>query len=348
MRDLTPGRAGAWGHPGPFAPVGEAADGAGEALSVIYVLGASRTGSTIIANILGQLDGCFAVGELWNLWRRGLLERRLCGCGVPVPECPVWSAILDRAFDGQIPDDQEAHRLDTLARRKLKTRKLGAVLAGFGRPLDQDADDYRLVVGRLYQAVREVTGCRVIVDSSKGPEYGLTLASIPGMRVAMVNVVRDPRAVAFSAQRKVPLHEFGDKQFMERVPSWVGARRWLKTQAVTDTVVRSRQPDFRCVRYEDFSRDPRAVIADLAGLVGDTTPLDFLGEHSARLDTTHSVAGNPRRFETGLVSIRVDDEWRTTMPGRDRTVVTALTLPLLLHHGYPVRSRPSDDRALRS
>jgi hypothetical protein len=161
----------------------------------------------------------------------------------------------------------------------------------------------------------------------------------------MVNVVRDPRAVAFSAQRRVPLREFGGLRFMQQVPAWVAGRRWLKAQLITSSVVRSRQPDLRCVKYEDFSRDPRAVIADLGRLVGDTSPLEFLDDHSARLDPTHSVAGNPRRFETGSVPIRVDDEWRTAMPARDRAVVTALTLPLLLYHGYPLRSRPYGDPA---
>ena len=316
----------------------ESAGRSSEGLTVIYLVGASRSGSTIISNMLGQIDGCFAVGELWNLWRRGLLERRLCGCGVPVPECPVWSKVLARAFSAQVLDE-DAHRIDVMARRKLKTRRLPAILANFDRPPDMDADDYRRLLCRLYRAVAEVTGCRIIIDSSKGPEYGLLLASLPGVRVIMVNVVRDPRAVAFSAQRKVPLHEFSDQRFMQRVPAWVGARRWLKAQLITGAVVRWHQPGYSCIKYEDFSREPGAVITALSRLAGTTTSLPFLTDHSAQLRPTHSVAGNPARFDTGSVAIRIDDEWCTAMGARDRAIVTVLTLPLLLYHGYPVLPR---------
>lgn len=320
------------------------AGGSGEVLSVLYLVGASRTGSTIMSNLIGQLDGYFSVGEVWNLWRRGLLERRRCGCGEPVPDCPVWREVLLRAFSGPVPD-VEARRLDKLARHKLRTRRLGAVLAGYGRPPEDDADDYRRVLLRLYRAIREVTGCRIIVDSSKGPEYALILGSLPGVEVTMLNVVRDPRAVAFSGQRKVPLHEFDGKRFMQQAPAWVGARRWLKAQLITSTFVRTRQPRFVCVRYEDFSRNPRALTEDLARLMGGPPPMPFVGDHSVRLESTHSVAGNPARFRTGVVPIRLDDEWRTAMPTRDQAVVSAVTLPLLLYHGYPVWPRRSQDSA---
>lgn len=69
-------------------------------MKVLYIGGTGRSGSTILDQILGQLDGFFAVGELSQIWERGLVSRRKCGCGMPVPECPVWSPILARAFGG--------------------------------------------------------------------------------------------------------------------------------------------------------------------------------------------------------------------------------------------------------
>lgn len=301
---------------------------------VLYIVGPSRSGSTIIANTLGQLAGCFAVGELWNIWRRGLLERRPCGCGVPVPECRIWSDVLRRTFNGEIPDASEAERLDRLTRSKESTRALGGALAAFGRQLEDDPDDYREVLARLYHAVTEVTGCRVIVDSSKGPEYGLILAGVPNVKVSMVNVVRDPRAVAFSGARSKALPDFGDQRLMRQTPAWIGARRWLRVQAVADSLLRIRVPDYRCVKYEEFSRNPRPVVAELAGLVGETSQLPFEDDHSVRIAPTHSVSGNPSRFKTGSVPIRLDEEWRHGMRRRDVAAVTALTWPLMIRHDY--------------
>jgi hypothetical protein len=60
---------------------------------VLYVAGTGRSGSTLVAAMLGQLRGAFAAGEVRYLWQRGLSERRPCGCGTPVPDCPVWTDI---------------------------------------------------------------------------------------------------------------------------------------------------------------------------------------------------------------------------------------------------------------
>ena len=74
----------------------------GERVKVLYIAGSGRSGSTILDRILGQLDGFFSVGELCNLWDRGLLAHRKCGCGVPVDQCPTWTGILATGFGRQL------------------------------------------------------------------------------------------------------------------------------------------------------------------------------------------------------------------------------------------------------
>jgi hypothetical protein len=49
---------------------------------------------------------------------------------------------------------------------------------------------------------------------------------------------------------------------------------------------------------------------------------------------SHTVSGNPNRFETGAVELRPDREWISKMSPRNKALVTALTLPLLKHYGY--------------
>ncbi|MBA3432215.1 MAG: hypothetical protein H0U16_12145, partial [Actinobacteria bacterium] len=50
-------------------------------LKVLFIMGWTRSGSTILDNLLGEVEGFFSTGELHYLWRRGLLEGRLCSCG---------------------------------------------------------------------------------------------------------------------------------------------------------------------------------------------------------------------------------------------------------------------------
>jgi hypothetical protein len=56
-------------------------------LKVLYVTGFGRSGTTILDNILGQLDGVFAAGELHYIWDRSLEQNRLCACGEAFADC---------------------------------------------------------------------------------------------------------------------------------------------------------------------------------------------------------------------------------------------------------------------
>ena len=55
-------------------------------VKVVLIVGRGRSGSTILDNVLGGIEGFVSVGELHNLWRRAILKGRLCGCGVPLVE----------------------------------------------------------------------------------------------------------------------------------------------------------------------------------------------------------------------------------------------------------------------
>lgn len=301
-------------------------------VTVLYVAGSGRSGSTILANILGQVEGFFATGELWNIWRRGLSERRKCGCGAPVAECPAWNAILRRAFD-RPPQDIDAGHFDALVRKRLRLRETPGVFSLTpATPLD--GDEYRTALAGLYRAVAEETGSRVIVDSSKSATYAALLASLPGVRVHVVHLVRDSRASAFSHGRARGLPDFGDHRPMRRERPFTAARRWVRSQVMTERLLPHRVSGFVTVRYEDLVRRPIPTLERILDLTGEPGPLPVVGERAVRLEPTHSVSGNPARFRTGLIELRMDDEWRTAMPAADHVLVTSLTWPLLHHYGY--------------
>jgi len=73
--------------------------------------------------------------------------------------------------------------------------------------------------------------------------------------------------------------------------------------------------------------------------IGGSDDLGFLRDDTASLAQSHTVDGNPMRFATGPLTIRVDEEWRSRMGERDRAVVSTLTAPLLHRYGYEIRPR---------
>jgi hypothetical protein len=196
-------------------------------------------------------------------------------------------------------------------------------------------DEYERAVEKLYMAVQQETGCRVIVDSSKSPVHAKRLDSFSDVDVYFIHLVRDPRATAYSWLRKRTLPDFGDDRLMLRQSPLETARRWVRWQLVAEVLWRRKDDRYLLLKYEDFVREPQAAVEQILGFVGETaTSLPFVGNSAVELATTHSVSGNPSRFKTGTVELRDDREWKDNMRRGQRMFVTALTWPLLRRYGY--------------
>ena len=144
---------------------------------VLYVAGTGRSGSTLLARILGRVDGVLAAGELRYVWQRGLLEDRLCGCGEAFSRCPFWSEVVDRAFGGRRGVD--AAGVAAAQRAVTRLRHVPAMLARH-RP---SAPGHLLeTLGRLYRAVADASGCDLVVEGLDLPpwEFAFQSASTTG------------------------------------------------------------------------------------------------------------------------------------------------------------------------
>jgi hypothetical protein len=180
----------------------------------------------------------------------------------------------------------------------------------------------------------------VVVDTSKRAEDAAVFAALPGVDQYVLHVVRDPRAVVHSWRRPKAFTAAGTTRTMgtRRLPSTV--RRWIENCLSTE-MLRRRVPAKRWlrIRYEDFARNPRAVVDQILSLLGEPGPAPFESDDTVRLGGNHIVAGNPSRFTTGSVTIRTDEEWKTRMPRGDQLLIELATKPLMLRYGYGRRPR---------
>jgi hypothetical protein len=149
-----------------------------------------------------------------------------------------------------------------------------------------------------------------------------------------VHLIRDPRAAAYSWLKKKPQPDSEEIEHMVRFNPTKSSALWDSWNASAEALWRRTPEGYLRLRYEDFVAEPRKSLERILGLVGVTAELPLAGEHEVRLGVSHTVSGNPNRFETGLVELRPDREWISAMSPRDRALVTALTLPLLKHYGY--------------
>jgi Sulfotransferase family len=308
---------------------------------VLYIAGTGRSGSTVLANILGEVDGVFAAGEVRYLWQRGLKEGRLCGCGLPVRECPVWSRVL--AIAGDLDDPERVDAIMSMLQRTGRMRTLPAVLAGTVLPRLDPAEAHALAparnaLGELYAAMAAVTDSRVIVDSSKLPAYANVLASTPGVDLRVVHLIRDPRGAAHSWSSKKTLADGAARAHMEQIGPAKSAVLWDVWNLAGGILFKGGPDRYLRLRYEDFVADPPTTVRRILAMVGmEDAELPFVNGNEVRTTPNHSVAGNPDRLRHGAITLRSDDRWRNAMTARNRRLVSVLTSPLLLRYGYPLR-----------
>lgn len=301
---------------------------------LLFIAGWGRSGSTLLDRMLGQVPGVFSAGELRDIWTRGVLEDRLCGCGAPFRECEVWRKVGEVAFGGwDAPDLADAQAL----REKLDRPWAVPMLLGSRVSPVADADVARYVglLRRLYAAIAEVTGARVIVDSSKIATFALLARQVPGMELRTVHLVRDPRGVVHSWRKQVIREDSGGRDAMLRYGVVGASARYLAYNGLAHGL-RLAGP-YRFLRYEDLLAAPRDTVARILGFAGVAAPGDtlaFVRDDEVDLEPNHTVDGNPMRLERGSVRLRQDEAWRTGLPSADRRVVEALTAPLARAYGY--------------
>ena len=176
------------------------------ATRVAYIAGAGRSGSTLLAMLLGAIPGCVSIGELRHIWRRGIQLNQLCGCGQTFWDCPFWSDVGDSAFGGW--DNAPHERMLDLQRRIDRFRQLPRLATMPVAPgVRRMVDEYAANTGRVYRAVAEVAQAATVVDSSKSPTFAVILQRVPGIDPVVLHLIRDSRAVAHSWSRRRPMPE---------------------------------------------------------------------------------------------------------------------------------------------
>ena len=276
------------------------------------------------------------------MWKRGVVESELCGCGEPFRQCPFWRDVGSVAFGGW--EKAEPKRVAQLRASVDRTRFLPWLLEPALRPsFRRMLAEYVSYFMRVYDAVGAVSGRQVVVDSSKHASLAFCLRSSRTLDLRVVHVVRDSRAVAHSWMRTVRRPEASIPGYMTTAAPAGAAWQWNHQNVALQLLASTGTPTLR-VRYEDLVRAPEKTLARIAafgGLTVEMGQLSFVGADEtsrwADLDVAHTASGNPMRFQTGRIRIRMDDEWRTSMSARHRRTVTALTLPLLRHYGYLTR-----------
>ena len=291
-----------------------------------------------------ELPGVCSVGEVVHLWQRGVVEDERCGCGEPFRDCAFWRDVGEAAFGGWSQLDVE--RVAALRAAVDRTRYIPLLAAPALRPpVRRDLDEYLGYYARVYSAIAEVSGCPVVVDSSKHASLAFCLRWQAGLDLRVVHVVRDSRAVAFSWARQVSRPDAATPSYMARYSPTAAAGHWNAQNGALQLLASGACPHCGCATRtvaaaaasgpgQDRGRSP--------GSPPDGRDFGFLGA-----EARHELGRAGRRAHRVRQPDAVHHREGRDPPGRpmahrhaaaQRRTVTALTLPLLARYGYPGRA----------
>ncbi len=308
-------------------------------LQVIYIAGENRSGTTVLSQVIGAHKDFIAVGELFDFWRQWQDGTSLCSCGSGCRDCEFWNSVLAEAFADQKLD---TGALISLLNSVQRPWHLPFLLMPDIRPpgFEKRLQAFVSVTERLYQAIQRVSGCDVIVDTSKFGVYALALANSSKLDVRMVHMIRDSRACAFSWQRlkRKPTVD-SQLSYMPRRSLWRTSVIWNARNLLL-SLVAHRFAKSTTIRYEDFVRNPHEIVDQIFRRLDLERPQSYIVDQddTLLLPRQHIFAGNPDRMN-GVIRIRPDEEWRSKMPAWQQRAVFTMTLPMLMKYGYARNQR---------
>ena len=294
--------------------------------TVLYIIGWCRNGSTLIGNILNEIDGFFHVGELHYLWKNFLNKgtNTTCGCGKSLGTCEIWHRVLEATSTNANVEDH-AEMVMTY-QGCVRTRHTWRVLRyqGAGDPC---LAAYADILSRTYCAIHRVTGAKVIVDGGKYPAEAALLPHMQGIKPAYLHIVRDPRASAYSWSRT--------KDYIPSMSVPRSTAYWVGFNLASDAIRRRYPHHSLFLRYEDFILDPSASIERILKLLDEDPSHNPLHGRTITLNTNHTVTGNPDRFSSGTITVRSQDvDWRKKLPRQSALTAMFLSLPIMRRYGY--------------
>ncbi len=298
------------------------------ALKVLYIGGASFSGSTFLGAALSQHPQLFLAGEL-----TGFLSHRprshKCSCGQRYPHCPFWQEVVAR-WQQHTPLSLDAYR--TLCERYERIRAYPRLLSP--RLLqDPDFQQYAAASRAFFQALATVSGKTVIVDISKYPGRALALHRA-GLDVTFVHLVKNGLAYLDSNTRH---------QYQRRYAHWPRWQFWLYSALEWDLVNllaedAARRLNGMRLRYEDYTADPAAAF----GRIGQALALDDLADYGetlrrgAAIHFGHAMGGNLVRLQ-GAVRLQPRHDWKTRLTRGQKAIYWLTAAWLGLRYGYSPR-----------
>jgi hypothetical protein len=304
--------------------------------TVIYIAGYGRSGSTLLARILGSHENIFAVGELINFLKLIDSEESVCSCGKKIQRCEFWSDIIQKFgkdFDNisELKDIQKRYESFSCFFRRIFER------GSYRRARYADLTQY--LISSIFQNLPN--DVRYIIDSSKTTWSRffrpISFAKIGSLNVKVIHIIRDGRGCIWSNIKGADtgLLKGADLNRQVSFPVFRTAAHWLFANMGAH-VFQAINPskDYCWIRYEDLIERPEETYVKLGEFLGVCFDQQIeMIRTSGDIPPGHLIAGNRMR-SFKKIRIKADVEWKKRLRLHQQLLFWFFGWPLALFYNY--------------
>lgn len=308
-------------------------------IKYVFICAAGHSGSTLLDLILGSNEKAVSLGEITYLPKNIALGNP-CMCGKLICNCTLWGAAIKKLNNENnldIVSNPYRFNLGYVDARTVTDRSHQTPIYNIVREIFHGLQYLYLRYGMkfikpllykideglhnnfiLYDAVKAVSGCSHIIDSSKTYLKAIGIYQKRPDEVRVIHLIRDGRAVFYSGLRRK----------MSRADS---IEAW-KSHYQRAIPLMKKHIDLRHilrVKYEDLVSNPGDQVQKICNFIGleyEESMLDFSKfEH-------HLINGNNMKYSsTKIVS---DTGWSEKLSDDDRRYFEAKAGTLNQYLGY--------------
>ena len=268
-------------------------------LPMIFILGNSHSGSTLLGFLLASNPHIINLGEIKS---RTWLKERFCSCGLPVNSCPFYQNYFSTF-----------NLLKQAAFHKVRSGSLAALILPGKMKTDPDTKaNLHLLYSSISQRVTEqYPDARYWIDTSKSTWLlNAWLQVVPPKDIRIIRIKRRLHANVGS--------------FVKRGSSFWSAVINIKiNNLITSRFLKRNHLAYLDVNYDRFYDAYAEEAAAISAFLGLAIPSSYASHHNH-----HAISGNrmTRQSFTGQSSdLRKDDDWKHILSGYQQKILSWLS-----------------------
>lgn len=291
----------------------------------------SFSGATLLAFLLNTHPQIISIGEMNGLIPAEDPDEYLCSCGKKIKTCDFWQSVTTvmnkKGFEFNVADfDMQFlignnRFIQRLRTGSFRNNTLDTIRDTVFQAWPAERHQIKKLVARnqaLVEAVLEVSGKDVFVDTSKDRLRLKALTKYSTLDVRVIHLVRDVRGVVAS----------WIKRNRQNVPA--AAQQWVKWHRRLELSLQAWPAEKQIlIRYEDLCADTEKTLQQLYNFCGVDPEIGVTDFRTA----SHHIVGNQMRL-TNTSEIKLDEKWRTSLTAKQIEVINQVAGDFNKRYGY--------------